>query len=449
MGLCRSHDAPLLRDEVWDPAWNRRRMLQYFRDKKPISILGAIAFLSDNNVTNPRDRIYALLGMIRTSDATWVGDPDYAAAVEDVYHKFAVDHIEACKSLDMICYAQMFKRSLHYDLSDSQGMPSWVPDWRAKVRPRAVPLMVSQGGAAHIGNFRPLRKDGSASYAAAGSTQPTNLLFDRRKLSCDGALLDIIDGLGALTDENGKCSFSDQLVQSTSVNNTVKAPDLEGDLLHSTTVQQLLQTIATSLTLDRRDKYLLRKPPPRLLGEFITFCLAANHFPGNVQEQFLSWFQWNQSLLLHGYSLKIIFDTITLSPSSDSPVFMQTLRNLLLEIPVDGDYLVRMIGGPPSLRRARLGFDEEGFLPCFHNTALQLKRRLMVTEQGHIGMAPARSRKGDVVVVLYGCSVPVLLRPHQDQYEFIGECFVHGYMEGEILKEVEAMTKELSRFVLL
>jgi hypothetical protein len=43
----------------------------------------------------------------------------------------------------------------------------------------------------------------------------------------------------------------------------------------------------------------------------------------------------------------------------------------------------------------------------------------------------------DLVCILFGCSVPVVLREKTDDsgryYEFVGECYVHGKMDGEAL----------------
>jgi hypothetical protein len=40
-----------------------------------------------------------------------------------------------------------------------------------------------------------------------------------------------------------------------------------------------------------------------------------------------------------------------------------------------------------------------------------------------------------VVYVLLGCSVPVVLRKtgKPDEFEFVGECYFHGFMDGEAL----------------
>lgn len=62
----------------------------------------------------------------------------------------------------------------------------------------------------------------------------------------------------------------------------------------------------------------------------------------------------------------------------------------------------------------------------------EMKKRLMVTEQRLVGMAPSRAKRGDIVCVLYGCRVPVLLRSCGDNYKFIRECYANGFMNGKI-----------------
>ena len=64
-------------------------------------------------------------------------------------------------------------------------------------------------------------------------------------------------------------------------------------------------------------------------------------------------------------------------------------------------------------------------------------RRLIITEHDLLGLAPEMSKKNDLICVLYGCSVPVALRKmvdpvtDEEYFTFIGECYVHGIMDGE------------------
>lgn len=66
-------------------------------------------------------------------------------------------------------------------------------------------------------------------------------------------------------------------------------------------------------------------------------------------------------------------------------------------------------------------------------------RRLITTESGHVGMAPATVVSGDSVYVLLGCAFPVILRPEKitGQYEVVGECYVDGFMKGEAIKGLD------------
>lgn len=73
-------------------------------------------------------------------------------------------------------------------------------------------------------------------------------------------------------------------------------------------------------------------------------------------------------------------------------------------------------------------------------------RRLVILDQGYVVLGPRSCERGDLVCILYGCSVPVLLRRHGEggDYTFIGECYVHGMMDGEAitLKEQQELLTE-------
>ena len=44
---------------------------------------------------------------------------------------------------------------------------------------------------------------------------------------------------------------------------------------------------------------------------------------------------------------------------------------------------------------------------------------------------PKEARLGDKIVVIKGGQVPLLLRPQQGSFRLVGECYVHGIMDGE------------------
>ena len=51
------------------------------------------------------------------------------------------------------------------------------------------------------------------------------------------------------------------------------------------------------------------------------------------------------------------------------------------------------------------------------------------------GIAPPKAAINDIICILFGCSVPVVLRKveKEDRHIFVGECYVNGMMDGESL----------------
>jgi heterokaryon incompatibility protein (HET) len=60
------------------------------------------------------------------------------------------------------------------------------------------------------------------------------------------------------------------------------------------------------------------------------------------------------------------------------------------------------------------------------------KRKLIITRDGYMGLSSKLLvQEGDELALLLGCSVPVVLRRHDDHYHLMGDCFVQGWMAGE------------------
>ena len=48
------------------------------------------------------------------------------------------------------------------------------------------------------------------------------------------------------------------------------------------------------------------------------------------------------------------------------------------------------------------------------------------------------------MVVILGCPFPVILRLIETEYLFVGECFVHGIMDGEAASEESVCEVDLT-----
>lgn len=63
-------------------------------------------------------------------------------------------------------------------------------------------------------------------------------------------------------------------------------------------------------------------------------------------------------------------------------------------------------------------------------------RQICITDSGYFGLIPWYSEEGDLVCCLAGGSVPYVLRQSDDgdDFKLIGECYIHGVMQGEALR---------------
>ncbi|CZT16173.1 uncharacterized protein RCC_02015 [Ramularia collo-cygni] len=59
-------------------------------------------------------------------------------------------------------------------------------------------------------------------------------------------------------------------------------------------------------------------------------------------------------------------------------------------------------------------------------------RRFGKTTAGRFCLLPSAAAFHDIVCIIQGFKVPVLLRPTGSGYQNVGECYVHGIMEGEL-----------------
>jgi hypothetical protein len=63
-------------------------------------------------------------------------------------------------------------------------------------------------------------------------------------------------------------------------------------------------------------------------------------------------------------------------------------------------------------------------------------KRFAILDSGHIGIVPQHAAVGDELVVLLGCTMPLVLRRvGESNHALIGESYVHGVMDGEAMGE--------------
>ncbi|TVY73385.1 Heterokaryon incompatibility protein 6 OR allele [Lachnellula suecica] len=73
-------------------------------------------------------------------------------------------------------------------------------------------------------------------------------------------------------------------------------------------------------------------------------------------------------------------------------------------------------------------------------------RRFFLSDSNLMGMCPNSAEPGDIICILLGCWVPVVLRPEGDHYIYLGEAYVHEYMYGKGMDELEEGKFQLQEF---
>jgi hypothetical protein len=76
-------------------------------------------------------------------------------------------------------------------------------------------------------------------------------------------------------------------------------------------------------------------------------------------------------------------------------------------------------------------------------------RKMIFTQKGYFGLAPPESMKDDIVCILLGGDMPFILRPKGSYHTFIGECYVHGIMDGEALDAAQIGLIQPQKFSLV
>ncbi|EON62965.1 hypothetical protein W97_02191 [Coniosporium apollinis CBS 100218] len=62
------------------------------------------------------------------------------------------------------------------------------------------------------------------------------------------------------------------------------------------------------------------------------------------------------------------------------------------------------------------------------------RRRLFISKRGYLGLGPRVLQEGDLCCILYGATMPFILRRRDDHYILLGQSYIHGIMRGEAME---------------
>ncbi len=375
LGLCKAERAAL-------QVANMALVSYHMSHGKTYDLLELAQANQSCKATDPRDKLYALLGM---STDVKVFAADYALDVDTVYRDFAVHCLRNYSDLNVLSYCT-------YDASPAPQKPSWVPDWSTS------------------SYRRPANDDGEPSqiFAAAGSTQKSmDFLENNTVLRVAGLLFDRVKGLHRTytdsdypaSDEETDSEISDEEV-SQNEDEHFSEDDFKTENDGPTSRNQkspLKTTLQRCFDLAMTSE--LYASEEDLATAFWHSLVGGRDVNGGAvsSEYFAHYKNYRQ--------MDFWLTEGTLPEHSEDPEFEE------------------------------ISCSSEIFSQA-HNSHSGYKS-WCVTEKGYLGYVPAEAEEGDMIVVLLGAKVPYLLRRSGDYHLLIGgECYVYGIMHGETLRSI-------------
>ncbi|KAI0456568.1 heterokaryon incompatibility protein-domain-containing protein [Xylaria acuta] len=350
--------------------------------------LSALLYTKSYHATDPRDKIYGLLGLIE-SDIT----PDYSRSVVDLYCEAAEKLLKEVGSLEPLNVA-----GIHNSNATAFGLPSWVPNWHD----------ISMGDQNPIAP-QPYRADeGIKDFLSGDAFKVVD-----RTLNAHGFVCESVDRVEPDFDNRTFFQFCCDYVSR----------DTGGDF-YITGIPRL-QAIFRTVFMDVHPETVARfsRAPHRFAFEFIRDIIPEDDIQNAAAllrclglhpgEEFLESYR------------RRFYDTAGVSE--------EELR-LLLEASLRFD----KIHGPDDFLCLWLHVKQSVLsdFSVYAQIIRALHHRFFHTANGHLGLGPPATLPGDLVCVLSGCTMPLILRRVDSHYVLVGQCHVLGLMDGEGVQRI-------------
>lgn len=379
---------------VLDTAWNliglRHRLHQGHRSR--IHPLMQLSLTRRAHASDIRDRLFSKYGIIGGQTAA-LCPPNYSLQAVDVFRMFFNNYVGLTADLSILCHAGM-------DFELQGPWPSWLPHWNSARH--VYPILCALSGS---------RSDWPTWNTSRDVPADVSFVITDNVLRCRGMILDEVDGVQF--DPWCKKDWEDATgIQSQSNQNAY------GGIEDS--FEALWRTLVADTNRERSDGPDLPEPKraPKIFGILLATryreldhvldpLMETNHGtmptaprPGasNIERR------WHgmRELELGGVRLRdIVHQAIPEATSTDF--------------------------GPSSRH------EEWPNVEHSHGQVLY-RRRLFTTVQGRLGVSTRALKQRDKVCVLWGCPVPLLLRPQGSYYSLVGEAYVHGLMDGDAVQ---------------
>ena len=380
------------------------------------SLLQLLARTEACQASDPRDKVYALLGLVddHVHDNVLLPKADYTKPLARVFCDTARYIISLTESLEVLCYTVN-------PTSPEKTFPSWMPRFDQGI---TDPWRLYE------------------EHQACGDTTATVRKRDEdHLLSLEGVRINDVECADLILAENEP---PDTMAEAWGL-----AMDKKGDTKSAKSLLKDFIFVMTGGTMIDDDSAPLLADDT-LLFDFVDYQISRIlralqtsplKQPAKCLRRLLEMAEMAASLLplVDGvlgfrrkhFSLQLMIETkdqLAQCHRNASSATIDKLADRLESLWIGNDW-----------RRFSISFANAGEF-----------RRFFITKINSIGIGPQEMKAGDIVCVLFGGRTPFVLRPLSDseRYVFIGECYIHGWMRGEAIDKWRHGTLQSEYFVL-
>ncbi|MCJ1320932.1 hypothetical protein MMC15_006273 [Xylographa vitiligo] len=367
------------------------------------SLLQLLARTEACQASDPRDKVYALLGLVddHLDNILLLPKADYTKPLALVYCHTTRYIISLTQSLEVLCYNVS-------PSSPEESFPSWMPrfdqgmidPWRLYEEHEAcgsTSATIRETGEEQLLLLKGVRIDEvQCANIILEEDEPPDTMAKAWKMAKD-----IISDTKSL-----KSLFKDFIFVMTggTMIDDVSAPVLADDSLLldfiDYQVSRILRALQTSAT--KQSAKCLRSMLE--MAEVASSLLPSVDGILDIRRKHFSCLQRIE-----------IKDQLAQCHPSATPTMIDELVHRLASLWVDNDW-----------RRFSISFANAGEY-----------RRFFITKNRTMGIGPQAMQPGDLICILFGGRTPFVLRVCQDsdRYVFIGECYIKGWMRGEAIEQ--------------
>ena len=334
------------------------------------------------DATDPRDKIYALTGLCACN--SHFIRPDYSKDLFDVYRETALALlfpqsaiVNADSSLKFHEHPAMQCLVIAERTENPYALPSWVPDWKVRT---------------YSSLWESSSKNG---YNAAGTSKTKIALTNEpNNISLAGKIGDVVHLVSSIA----------PAADYTARPSDKSPPDVWERFLFKRVPQScwINETSFMAASCQRYQDGAPRDAAFRstLIGNAATYCATATSGQQVEKNPDHALYYWH---------------------------FRQFLLKLCPNGVVNGAGILQLCLVLAQHMEAHQVF-EAAFMAVSHG------RRFFTTLSGYMGIGPPGMRPGDSICVFLGGSVPWIVRQEGCDYTLVGECYVHGIMDGEYMQ---------------